>query len=188
MNEFQWNRLAAQQFIIESAKLNYETECFAHVKPKTAINDVVSQHETVFFHGFYWCLNNVCFVLSDFVSSERRCMFFPRVVQSYFNVLRGYMWVEACDLNSLKRQFHAVTSLLQWHLIKPFRQNHYNLVVFMGAPDRLFYYPAGAGFDRIVKYDIRPEPDNVNLSRHSSDSSHIISFIFLLNQKAMQSQ
>ena len=56
-----------------------------------------------------------------------------------------------------------------------------------GAPDRLFYYPAGAGFDRIVKYDIRPEPepDNVNLS---SDSSHIISFIFLLNQKAMQSQ
>jgi hypothetical protein len=35
-----------------------------------------------------------------------------------------------------------------------------------GAPDRLFYYPAGAGFGRIVKYDIRPEPDNVNLSSY----------------------
>ena len=42
----------------------------------------------------------------------------------------SYKW---CDLNTLKRQFHAVfavTSLLRWHLIKPFQQNHYNLVVF----------------------------------------------------------
>ena len=59
------------------------------------------------------------------------------------------------------------------HLYQPIR----------GAPDRLFYYPAGAGFGRIVKYDIRPEPDNVNLS------SYIIwiSFNFLLKQKAKQS-
>ena len=43
----------------------------------------------------------------------------------------SYKW---CDLNTLKRQFHAVfavTSLLRWHLIKPFQQNHYNLVVFL---------------------------------------------------------
>jgi hypothetical protein len=28
-------------------------------------------------------------------------------------------------------------------------------ILSRGAPDRLFYYPAGAGFGRIVKYDIR---------------------------------